>query len=236
LFDALYLSPHLDDVVLSCGAQIWDRVQRGERVLVPTLFAAPPPHREGLSPFAYSLHQRWSEIGEFDREREDINALDRLRALPHHLNYPDCIYRRSPIGTWLYQSEEAIFGEVSKHDWSLIAEIAVVLDRIEVRPGAAIFVPRAIGNHVDHQIARAAGEGWCRARGRPFQYYADYPYAETAPGGEEIQVSEEGRRQKIEAIRAYRSQLSTFWPDEASMVTKVSQWAERTFQRLEKSY
>lgn len=37
--DAIHLSPHLDDVVLSCGGQIAARCGRGESVLVVTLAA-----------------------------------------------------------------------------------------------------------------------------------------------------------------------------------------------------
>ena len=233
MFDALYLSPHFDDAVLSCGAQIWDRTQRGERVAVVTVCAAPPPPPEQLSPFAASLHARWNKLGTFDRAAEDREALARLDATPIYLNFHDCIYRRSPTGEWLYDSEADIFGSVSALEASLIDELAASFEALELKPGAAIFAPRAIGNHVDHQIVRAAGEQWRRARrgfpGGSFRYYADYPYAESAPGGEEVQVSEAGRRQKIHALSAYLSQLSTFWPDEATMTAQVNQWSERSF-------
>ena len=229
MFDALYLSPHFDDAVLSCGAQIWDRTARGEKVVVVTVCAAPPPGPEGLSPFAFQLHQRWSRFGEFDRAREDWQAVARLGAETYHLRFHDCIYRRSPVGAWLYQSETAIFGEVSPHESSLVGEIAEAFARITIRANAAIFIPCGIGNHVDHQFTRLAAEKWLGPEGGSFQYYADYPYAETASGGAEVPVSDEGRRQKIEAIRAYQSQLSTFWADDAVMVARVSQWVERMF-------
>ena len=37
-YDAIYLSPHLDDAVLSCGGQIHRRTRNGERVLILTVF------------------------------------------------------------------------------------------------------------------------------------------------------------------------------------------------------
>ncbi len=225
MLDALYLSPHFDDAVLSCGGQIYDRAQRGQQVAVVTLCAAPPPGE--LSPFAASLHARWDHS--FDRAAEDREALGRLGAIPIHLPFHDCIYRRSPAGEWLYASEAALFGEVSAHESGLIDRLASELGRVPLKPDSDIFIPRAIGNHVDHQIVRAAGEAWCRARGRSFQYYADYPYAAAAPGGMAVPISDAGRRQKIQAIRAYRSQLSSFWPDESTMFAAVNQWDERTF-------
>ena len=229
MFDALYLSPHFDDAVLSCGAQIWDRTARGEKVVVATVCAAPPPGPEGLSPFAFQLHQRWSRFGEFDRAQEDWQAVARLGAETRHLRFHDCIYRRSPVGAWLYQSETAIFGEVSPSESSLAGEIAGAFARIIVKGNAAIFVPYGIGHHVDHQLTRLAAEKWLGSESRSFQYYADYPYAEKASGGVEVPVSDEGRRRKIEAIRAYQSQLSSFWEDEAGMVARAIQWPERVF-------
>lgn len=227
MFDALYLSPHFDDAVLSCGAQIWDRTRRGERVAVVTVCAALQPAQ--LSPFAQWLHQRWREAGEFDRLSEDRRALTLLQAIPFHLSIPDCIYRQGPQGEWLYDSEEDIFGEVSSVEDYLIEELTTAFQLFELKTEAAILIPYALGNHVDHQIVKRAGEAWGRGGGRSFQYYADYPYAAALPGGVGVSISAEGRRQKIEALREYRSQLSTFWLNEAEMIAKVSQWLERVF-------
>jgi LmbE family N-acetylglucosaminyl deacetylase len=227
MFDALYLSPHFDDAVLSCGAQIYDRARHGEQVAVATVCAAPPP--DSLSPFAEALHARWKEAGDFDRALEDRQALGILGAALIHLPFHDCIYRRSPDGEWLYASEAAIFGPVSPLEAGLVDSMAGAFEQIRLAPDAIVFAPRAIGNHVDHQVVRAAGERWCRARGRPLRHYAEFPYAESVPGGEVVQVSEAGRGQKTRAIRAYRSQISTFWDDDRTMDTKVSQWEERTF-------
>lgn len=227
MFDALYLSPHFDDAVLSCGAQIWDRTQRGERVAVATVCAAPPPTH--LSPFAQSLHARWRGAGEFDRLREDLDAVSLLQATPIHLTIPDCIYRRGPTGEWLYDSEAAIFGEVSEAEDYLVAELGGAFRRIELTDNAPVFVPYALGHHVDHQLVKRAGETWGRTSGRSFRCYADYPYAETIPGGVAVPLSEAGRRQKILALGAYHSQLSTFWITDSQMIAKVSQWLERVF-------
>jgi len=227
MFDALYLSPHFDDEVISCGAQIYDRATRGEQVAVLTICAAPPPAE--LSPFAAGLHERWRALGDFDRAAEDRQALAQVKARPIHWALPDCIYRRAQAGEWLYASEAAIFGKVSPQEAPLVTELAARFESLDLTPEAVAFIPRAIGNHVDHQLVRAAGEKWVGAHGRPVRYYADYPYAEAVSGGDAVPLSQAGRRQKIEALRAYRSQWPSFWPDEATMVTKVSQWAERTF-------
>lgn len=232
MFQALCLSPHFDDAVFSCGAQIYDRTRRGDKVLVATVCAAAPPPLEGLSPFAYSLHERWRAQGSFDRASEDRLALSRINATPWHMRYSDCIYRRSPVGTSLYNSVEDLFGPIAPEEESLVGHIAGVFKQFEMElaPQAVVLVPRAIGNHVDHQLTRAAAERWLTGhRSLRFQYYADYPYAETVPGGEVMPTSEDGVRQKVHAIRAYASQLSSFWGDDADMAQKVKGWEERVF-------
>ncbi len=229
MFDALYLSPHFDDAVLSCGAQIWDRTQRDEQVAVVTICAAPPPETD-LSPFAKLLHLRWAWAGKVDRAAEDRAALEQLQATPIHLPYYDCIYRRSPGGDWLYASEEAIFGPVSPEEEGVVQQLVHSFSALDLKPEAAIWIPRAIGNHVDHQLVHWAGERWCQGLGRTYHVYADYPYAESVPGGESVPISAAAQQAKIAAILAYKSQLTSFWPDEATLRAKVSAWQERDWQ------
>ena len=231
-FQSLYLSPHFDDVVLSCGGQIYERTRRGERVAVLTVCAAPPPTQ--LSPFAAGLHARWSAQGRFDRAAEDRAALAVLNAKPIHLTIHDCIYRRSASGEWLYDSEEDIFGELSALEPTPAAAIAAELARTApLVPGAEVFAPAAIGNHVDHRLVRAVADQWSNSANElRFFHYADYPYAASkavAPG-RMIALSDSARQAKIEALRQYRSQLSTFWKDESAMAEEVSRWAERVFE------
>ncbi|MBN2499463.1 MAG: PIG-L family deacetylase, partial [Anaerolineales bacterium] len=54
----IYLSPHLDDVALSCGGLVWEQAQAGMAVEVWSVCAGDPPPGE-LSEYARSLHARW---------------------------------------------------------------------------------------------------------------------------------------------------------------------------------
>ena len=74
----IFLSPHLDDAVLSCGGMIYQLAQAGQAVQVITIFAGDPPPGL-LSPFAQSLHDRW-QAGSVARRSEDIEALTLLGA------------------------------------------------------------------------------------------------------------------------------------------------------------
>ena len=103
-FDHIYLSPHLDDAVLSCGGRIWQQARAGGRVLVVTVFASPPAPGAPLSPFARSLHARWGHPAGAvaRRQEEDRAAVAILGAQAVHWPYADCIYRQAPGGRFLF--------------------------------------------------------------------------------------------------------------------------------------
>jgi LmbE family N-acetylglucosaminyl deacetylase len=77
---SIFLSPHPDDAVLSCGGWIDQLAQDGERPLVLTVFGGDRPAAVPLSAFARSLHERW-QLGDdapARRRDEDRAACDRL--------------------------------------------------------------------------------------------------------------------------------------------------------------
>jgi LmbE family N-acetylglucosaminyl deacetylase len=55
----VYLSPHLDDAVLSCGGLIHRQVRAGQPPLVITLFSGQPAADAHVSAFTQSQHTRW---------------------------------------------------------------------------------------------------------------------------------------------------------------------------------
>ena len=167
----IFFSPHLDDVVLSCGGMIYQLAQAGQSIEVIAVFAGDPPPGP-LTPFAQSLHERWQ--GDYaDRRREDVASLNHVGAEAFHWPYPDAVYRRDgKTGAALYGSEESIFGEVHAVDADLIESVAARLQAIDAP--ARLIVPLAAGGHVDHQVVRRAAE----SLGQVLTYYEDYPYVE----------------------------------------------------------
>ncbi len=214
----IYLSPHLDDVVLSCGGLVWEQVQAGATVQIWTICAGDP--HGPLSAFAQSLHARWQTGPETvgQRRAEDEAACARLGAGFRHFSIPDCIYRNHPnTGAALYASEEAIFGPVDEAETGLIRDLAEML-RKQISAGARLVSPMTLGRHVDHCLVRAAAE----AAGLPLWVYADYPYAVRHP--EQLahliqpawapklhEISEAGIQAWALAIACHTSQISTFW-------------------------
>jgi LmbE family N-acetylglucosaminyl deacetylase len=237
-----YLSPHLDDAVLSCGGRMWQQVQAGDEVTVVTIFAGTPDPKVPFSPFAEELHARWGEPVDVvrERQREDREALAALGVEALHWRYADCIYRRTPEGDPAYGSEASLWGRIHPAEGKLIQELAKRIRALRQASGAVLYVPLAVGRHVDHRVARQAAER-CEIEEHPpgLIYYEDYPYAEE-PGcviaalsgawwrEELVLLSPEGVRAKTAAIARYRSQMSTFWGDRAGMEASVRAFAERT--------
>ncbi len=239
--DWIYLSPHFDDVALSCGGLVWEQASAGERVEVWTICAGSPPPGS-LSPFAEALHQRWETglLAAGQRQEEDLRSVEILGAGCRRFSLPDCIYRRAPDGRFLYASEEALFGPVDPDEAGLVGRLAAELSAL-LKPGSARLVcPLALGHHVDHQLTRAAAE----KTGTPLWYYADYPYVlKERARLEELQgqgwksrrfpVSEAGLQAWISSIEAHTSQISTFWPDlEAMRSAMRTYWEENRGVRL----
>jgi LmbE family N-acetylglucosaminyl deacetylase len=236
-YNAVYLAPHLDDVALSCGGQVYDRIHAGQRVLVVTVMAG-SPHLATQSEYIDSLHERWQLAGDAAAERraEDIAACAILGADYVHLDVPDCIYRLDPQQrTPLYNSDEDIFGDIQPAELALQERVAQLLQSLP--PGNQIVAPLAVGHHVDHLLVRAAAEQVWPGR---LWYYEDFPYVENRGYlrrvlGDDLrlwrpdvfEVSERGMQAKFNAIWAFSSQLSTFFGGREEMEARVGGYCER---------
>ena len=230
----VFLSPHLDDVAISCAGLVWELTHQGDPVSIWSICAGKPPPGP-LSPFAQSLHERWQTglNAVRLRRKEDRRSCRRVGAQPVHLGLPDCIYRLgdSPP-THLYPSEESLFEPLHPAEQRLVQSLSLRLLR-RLPPDAQIVSPLGLGNHVDHQLTRQAAEG----TGRVLYYYADYPYA--AQAGEELEslrqagwqnrtwsVSLPALQAWIAAVWEHQSQISTFWSgleDVQAHITAYSQ-------------
>jgi LmbE family N-acetylglucosaminyl deacetylase len=224
----LYLSPHLDDAIFSCGGLMAMQDARGEPVSILTVFAGDPPDWR-ISPFAAELHARWGKSGPpiAVRRAEDRLAAGRIGASIVHLDFPEAIYRKSAEDDIFYPDVEAIFGPIDPQDAATVEEVASALHTVVVED-AIIYCPLGIGGHVDHRILRQAAEMLCR----PLTYYREFPYA-TRGGiipedlGEPVGIwrlhalTEEVLENWAGAIGEYGTQLSTFWSDEQSLFEEL---------------
>lgn len=240
----LFLSPHLDDAVLSCGGQIHSLASKGHTVVVYTVMAGKPPRMLPDSPILADLHNRWG-IGPFpvhERRWEDIKALRSLNSVARHGAIPDCVYRLTykPGGEpeALYPDEDALWGAIHPADTA-----PMLLDAMPLPYGEAdvLHVPLGAGGHVDHRLVRNWGRSLSRSYvGIEIRYYEEYPY--NARHGEVQKALEAFAPQTLEpvlhllddtaleakrnAIGCYESQISTFWKDMDDMARAVREDAE----------
>lgn len=208
----IYLSPHLDDAVLSAGGLIYEQTQSGVPVEIWTFMCGYAPD-EAISAFAESNHQQWgfSSAEETTRSRreEDKNAAAVVGASVTHFDFLDCIYRRRPSGEWLY-SEISV--PPALEDAGLPQQIAdAVLPRL--LPDDVLVAQLSVGSHVDHVLVREAAQ----RLGRPVLYDIDVPYIFYKP--EEFEpksagmvekthfITEAGLKSWQEAVLEYKSQL-----------------------------
>jgi LmbE family N-acetylglucosaminyl deacetylase len=203
--DWIYLSPHFDDAVFSCGGLLWEQAQAGDTVQIWTVCAGEPLPGE-FSAFAQEHHIRW-ESGEqavAQRKLEDQLACQRVGAAYHYMPVPDCIYRRAgedyfrkkpgrkapfsaknpPPGGHLYSSLEAILGPLRPEEEGLVQHVSAELGR-RLPASSQVVCPLTLGGHADHRLTRQAAEA-LSASCWPRWYYA---------------------------IVAHKSQISTFWED-----------------------
>ena len=237
----LYLSPHLDDAVMSCGGIIHQQATGKDQVQVITVFAG---EYEGgdLSPFALVQHGYWGDPPHPMplRRAEDTAALALLGADARHLDYLDAVYRATPDGKWLYDDEEALWERVSAADPMAGDWTGALADRLEsllaAQEQTLIYAPLGIGHHVDHQIVHAAAR-MLMARGYWLVFYEDYPYAQT-PGATEqavavacaeewqvdiVALSPGDLAAKVSALSYYRSQMYVLFGGIEKMPNRV--WA-----------
>jgi LmbE family N-acetylglucosaminyl deacetylase len=230
----IYLSPHFDDAVLSCGGLIFEQSRQGIQAEIWTIFAGDAPDGP-LSPLALRCHADWGIPDVHDlvaiRRDEDQAAAAIVGAEIVHFSLPDCIYRRDADGVPLYPEE--VFVPFHAFDQGLDADIAAAL-AAELEPDDVLVSPLAIGDHIDHRLARLAAE----RLNSPLRYYADIPYVirrpeALAPATQAIAldcypVSEAGLQAWIAGAAAYQTQMVMVFESDANMRAALrADWENR---------
>ncbi len=227
----IYVSPHLDDAVLSAGGFIFDQTRSNIPVEIWTVCCGFPSTVE-TSPFAQYLHFQWGFTSAEEtvrlRREEDVRAASIVGARPVHFDFLDCIYRQGPDGEWLYPME--VFVPPHPADADLPAQISSALAS-RLQPDDVVVAQLAIGRHADHALVRKAVE----SLGRPLLYLADIPYLlnhpdELAPATHGMQaerktISEAGISAWQEGVAAYVSQASTLFDPPENLLPGLRSYA-----------
>ena len=231
----LFLSPHLDDAILSCGALIAAEAGRRE-VTVATIFteSAPPPHTRSARTFM-RLAKAEDAAALFEARRAEDLAVWRDLGVKHlHLGATDAIYRRrtpatGPLGhvarflpelvhTYPTYRFNIVRGRISRGDRRLMAQLRSEVERLmEQTQAELLFCPLGVGRHVDHVVARSLGTAFLER----VVYYSDFPYNQSAEPEAaflaEHQLEpwhwDEGIEAKEHWIRQYDTQADALFPD-----------------------
>ncbi|MBI9049441.1 MAG: PIG-L family deacetylase [Anaerolineaceae bacterium] len=224
----IYLSPHLDDAVYSCGGLIHQQVQQGIDVEIWTVFAG-QFDAANLTPFAKDIHQRWGTGLESItlRKAEDQEACTLLGVNTSYFDFQDVIYRFKPETSQAEIIEnDDLFREYHPGDNALMESITQVVRQAALRmQQIQLCIPLGLGNHIDHQIVRRSAEALIDSY--PILYYADFPYvirSQAQPDGlqqRQFALSEADVEIWCQAVAIYKSQISTFWDDEAQICEEI---------------
>jgi LmbE family N-acetylglucosaminyl deacetylase len=235
----LFLSPHLDDAVLSCGA-LMSWLVRSSRVVVVTVFSAagPPPHTLAARSFLRQCSATGAAELYEGRHEEDAEVMRRLGAEHLHLDVPDALFRKRVMPASVARLGRVVpelvhryptfrfdidRGRISRGDRVLLEHLHGRVRRIaeEVHAGL-IFCPIGVGRHVDHLLTRTVGEGF------PGQvvYYSDFPYNQVqSPDHRYVSdhrlqpcAWDDGLARKLELIQGYRTQVDALFPTGAIAV------------------
>ncbi|MCG8701062.1 MAG: PIG-L family deacetylase [Bacteroidales bacterium] len=167
----LYVSPHIDDAILSCAGMM---CQNGNDILIVNIFTKPV---EGTK----SLHG--SELDLQERRNEEELVLDQFKKIIGnknieiiYLDYNDALDRGFQLKEILGPHDEKIFGSCD------IEEIEEKINGIlKDRNPDRIFVPTGTGNHVDHVLTYLIGHRLKKKlSNQEILFYSDIPYTFSA--------------------------------------------------------
>jgi LmbE family N-acetylglucosaminyl deacetylase len=229
----IFLAPHFDDAVFSCGGTLGVQVSCGLQPLVITVFGGIPPHDMRLSPLAQQTHGMGANSAQSPealvqkRRKEDAAALDYLQVDYLWLNYLDAIYRGNPA--YYTTQSQLIGGEINPNDFPIDKQFAQDLLNLQERlPDTAWYAPLAVGRHVDHQLVSSAADRLVQT-GAKVYFYEEFPYA-LQEGAVQARLNQLGGAfeprlvemsemlpLRLEAAKLYASQIVLNFGDEETM-------------------
>jgi LmbE family N-acetylglucosaminyl deacetylase len=228
----IYISPHFDDAVLSCGGLIWEQTHSGIPVEIWTVMAGDPPPGP-VSDLITRVHTDWKTGTPQEtvalRRIEDQNATRCVGATVRHLKIVDALYRRTNTGSLLYTVDVLNPIPINPRDQGVVEDIMRQISE-NLNQHDTIVCPLAIGGHVDHLLTRKAVE----ALERPVWYYADIPYLlkhqdELTPAvanlkGKTFFISAQGLAAWQKGIAAHATQISSLFGDLQDMRTQINSY------------
>ena len=233
----LFISPHFDDIALSCGGTLAHLAQRKADILLVTVFTADLPTGMQIPSLAMELHKQWGgDNAPFKlRSLEEQSVAKHLGAKYHWLDFLDGMYRYQDMKDWQEQFNPDF---QPKSDPCFEPVRKALLQIIQEHPGATVFAPLGLGHHRDHLIVHQAVNSIraMTSTTTTYFYYEDYPYAAKADLQARLAQLEWATRsltieigatlpERVRLIEMYTSQVEMLFGEARNIYTRVHDYA-----------
>jgi len=222
----VFISPHFDDAVLSCGGLMLELTRKTELTVINVFTSA------HIGPYTLSARKflqasgNYSNADELYKSRiaEDQQALLELGVNVTNLGLEDALFRTKPKKTLfgkilpefnhVYPTYKWHITKSVNQDDPALTDLSKHLEELNLKE-AVIFAPYGIGNHVDHQLVNTVSKNLFKK----LVLYSDFPYNVGLDDyGDEI---EEYRKieltpklkEKTKLIKFYQTQFAGLFPD-----------------------
>lgn len=223
----VFISPHFDDAVLSCGGLMLELAGKTDMTVVNVFSKA------NVGPYTLSASRFLKFSGNHSsaqelysaRELEDKSALQKLGAKIINLGLEDALFRR--------KDSKSIFGKIlpefnhvyptyplhivkgANPNDPAFEQVKNELKKIYEENNTIYFAPYGIGNHADHQVVSSIS----KALFRKLVLYSDFPYntrlndhGSDIEGFRKIKLNP-NQKEKNELIKNYKTQFTGLFPD-----------------------
>jgi len=218
----IFISPHLDDAILSAGALINHLSSIGKVKIITVFTKSSKKKTKATEEFIRLCHYSNSDKLFFNRRKEDKKVCKYLKVDYLHLGFTDALWREG------YRSIREVFLNKinnTKKEQNLEKLIIRKLKKtIKNKKNTVIFAPLSIGNHIDHRIINKI----CRDNFTNVIYWEDYPYNLKSSQAEELVKNnslsnfefDKNLYNKDKLIRFYKSQISMLFADQSIPLKK----------------
>lgn len=222
----VFISPHLDDAILSCGGLMLELARKTELTVINVFTAT---HN---GPYTLSARKFLQASGNYSnanklyeaRVTEDRQALSKLGVNVTNLGIADALFRTKPkqslLGKILPEFNHVyptykwhITKSVNKTDPAL-ADVRKQLEKVNQKK-TVVFVPYGIGNHVDHQLVSNVSKNLFQR----LVLYSDFPYnirlddyGDKTERYRRIELTP-NLKEKTKLIKFYQTQFTGLFPD-----------------------
>ena len=245
----IFLSPHYDDIAISCGGTARLLAKHDRQPIVALIFGSEPASDHQYTAFAQRMHRDWGFDAQeviASRRAEEAVASQVLGTTDQFLPFHDAIYRderypggargptarfppfRAPLrGGGRYPGGANL--SASPPTAKAASPPAAIAEAIgltgEANDDTRIYTPLGSGKHVDHQLAFMTGVVLAN-RGWEVWCYEDLPYS-IKPGALDNRLATAG----VELTEAARIDVSSVWDAKIDAIMSYPSQLETVFGR-----